>query len=318
MPHRTSPKEVFLHLLSIITLYFAAASFVTLLFQYVNILLPDALSSDYTYASYQGPLRFAVSSLIVVFPVLAAVMWFLNKGYVKEPARREMRLRKWLIYFTLFAAALIMIGDLVYLVYNFLGGEITARFVLKSLSLFLVVGAIFWHYLADIRRHEPMKSMKKLIWGVSVVVAAAVIGSFFLVGSPLTARARRFDDERVNGLQQIQRQVVNYWQTKRTFPTDLDALTNEIQGFRAPADPESGVAYEYRVLGALQFELCATFNLPSVPTARPLSAPAYEPRGAKPLEDFWDHGAGRTCFDRTIDPEFYPPFDLKTRPLPAQ
>src|SRR5438132_4874360 len=42
---------------------------------------------------------------------------------------------KWLIYLTLFVAALIIIGDLVSLIYNFLGGDVTIKFVLKALSV---------------------------------------------------------------------------------------------------------------------------------------------------------------------------------------
>jgi hypothetical protein len=28
----------------------------------------------------------------------------------------------------------------------------------------------------------------------------------------------------------------------------------------------------------------------------------------KPIQDNWQHGAGQQCFDRTIDPQRYPPF----------
>src|SRR3989338_4028643 len=99
---RVLAKEVFLHLLSIITLYFSAASFVTLLFQYVNILSPDVLPLEGGYYS-SYPFRFAVSSLIVVFPVFIIVSWFLNMSYLRDPEKREFKLRKWLVYFTLFA-----------------------------------------------------------------------------------------------------------------------------------------------------------------------------------------------------------------------
>ena len=40
---KVSPKHVFLHLFAIIMLYSSAANFLTLIFQYINILAPDKL-----------------------------------------------------------------------------------------------------------------------------------------------------------------------------------------------------------------------------------------------------------------------------------
>jgi len=43
-------------------------------------------------------------------------------------------------------AALVVIGDLVALVYNFMGGDLTARFVLKVGAILVVAGAVFGYY----------------------------------------------------------------------------------------------------------------------------------------------------------------------------
>ncbi|MBU3934715.1 hypothetical protein KKC00_02000, partial [Patescibacteria group bacterium] len=83
---RNLPRDVFLHFLAIITLYWSAVSFITLLFQYVNYFLPDPFMAGSDY--YLGPIRFAVSSLIIVFPVFIIISWFLNKIYIKEPRLR--------------------------------------------------------------------------------------------------------------------------------------------------------------------------------------------------------------------------------------
>jgi hypothetical protein len=40
------------------------------------------------------------------------------------------------------------------LVYNALGGELTARFVLKVLIVGAIAGIIFWYYLGDLRIDE--------------------------------------------------------------------------------------------------------------------------------------------------------------------
>ena len=154
---KTSPKDFFLHLLAIVTLYASAASFITTVFQYINLAFPDVLEGGRDYWAAQGArsaIRFALSSLIVVFPVYVWVMWFLNKSYIKEPEKRNLRIRRWLIYFTLFVTALIIIGDLVALVNNLLGGEFTVRFILKVLTVFFVAASVFYYYFSDLRKYR--------------------------------------------------------------------------------------------------------------------------------------------------------------------
>src|SRR3989344_7048423 len=117
---KTGPREVFMHLLSIATLYLSAIAFGTLLFQYIDYFFPEPLV-DYPQ-QLSGAIRWAIAALIIVFPVYVWLSWTLRRDEEREPARREMRIRRWLLYFTLFAAAGVLIGDLVALIYNFLGG----------------------------------------------------------------------------------------------------------------------------------------------------------------------------------------------------
>lgn len=153
---KTGPKDVFMHLLAIIALYASAGSFIALVFQYINILIPDVLQ----YGDYYGrvaanrAVRWSIAALVVVFPVYVFTNWYLNKDCSRTPEKRDFRLRKWLIYFTLFASALIIIGDLVTLIYNLLGGELTTRFLLKILTVFFTAGSVFYYYLWDLRRHH--------------------------------------------------------------------------------------------------------------------------------------------------------------------
>ncbi len=304
---KTSAKEVFLHLLAIFTLYGAATSFLVLLFQYINFLVPDILSKEVGYARpFLAPLRFGLSTLIVVYPVFIAVSWFLNKSYIKDAANRELRLRKWLIYFTLFVAAIVMIGDLVTTINTFLSGGLTSRFILKALSVLLVAGLIFGYYLYDVRRTQPSKKVKRFVWIVSSIVATTIIGGFFLAGSPKEERFYQFDQQKINDLQNIQYQIINYWQRKIVLPKTLDNLRDDIAGFQIPVDQQTGASYEYSVKGPEIFELCATFNRPS-----PV-LPANSKRAYAPVPFFgqnWDYQVGRTCFERTIDKQLYPPLE---------
>jgi hypothetical protein len=62
--------------------------------------------------------------------------------------------RRWLTYLTLAIAVSVIIGDSTNLVYHLLGGEVTARFLLKALTIGSIAGAIFVYYLRDLRRDE--------------------------------------------------------------------------------------------------------------------------------------------------------------------
>src|SRR3989344_7867041 len=129
---KSSPRDVFMYLLAIIFLYFSAFDVLALLFQYTDIAFPDVLNQNYGAG---GLIRFALASLIVIYPVFIWVSRFLHRDLIQNPQKTDIRIRKWLLYFTLFVAALLIIGDLVALVNTFLNGEITTRFLLKVLAV---------------------------------------------------------------------------------------------------------------------------------------------------------------------------------------
>ncbi len=310
---RNLPRDVFLHLLAMVTLYWSAISFITLCHNVLNYLLPAV--TDYGYAGFTGSIRFAVSSLIIVFPIFIATSWFLNKIYNRETDVRESKIRKWLIYLTLFVTALVIIGDLVYTINVFLGGEVTLRFILKALSIIVVAGVVFGYYLDDVRRDAPSKLATYFAWGSAVVVLAALVGSFFIIGSPARANLEKIDQIRVSDLQSIQSQVVYYWQRKQVLPATLADLNDPLSSYMIPNDPETKQSYEYMVKDAatLKFELCANFALPGSTdgrgNAKTMPVPAMYPHDG--LSQAFDHAAGRVCFDRTIDKQLYPPIPVK-------
>lgn len=310
LPKRNLPRDVFLHLFSIFALYWVSVSFVALCWQYINYFFPDVLSLRHNYQSYIWPIRFAVASLIITFPLYLLASWYLNKIYKRETVVRESKVRKWLIYLTLFIASLIIVGDLVSVIFNFLGGDITARFILKALSVLAVAAAVFGYYLDDVRRNEPSKLARYFAVASGAVILIMVVGAFFIIGSPQQARLVQLDDQKVNDLQNIQYQIVNYWQRKDQLPQNLTALNDSISGYVVPNDPETNQSYEYTIKDAknLTFELCADFNLES-------SAGQNVPKYAYPVDGIsqnWDHAAGRVCFERTIDKQLYPPLNKQS------
>lgn len=306
---RTSPKDVFLHLLMLVMLYIGVISLISLSFAYINFSFPDPL--NYYRTGILDSIRIQSSMLVVSFPLLLTLSYFIQREYRKNPAKHELRFSKWLTYLTLFVAAITIVIDLIQLVNRFYGGELTTSFVLKVLSVLIVAGAVFGYYIWDVQHESNTSNVPKIVaWISSVVVVVMLVSGFFIAGSPSNQRKIRMDDKRTSDLQSIQWELINYWQLKKALPASLKDLRNDLSGFQVPVDPETGAAYEYTVTAPLQFSLCATYNKESLSDnwqATPMSAPVYykDQYGMSGSQN-WAHGAGRKCFERNIDPELYP------------
>lgn len=305
---KSSPKDVFLHLWMVVSLYVSAVALVNLLFDYVSYFIPDIANARVSLDS----IRWAVAILLTIFPSYVVVAYLLQKEYTRVPEKRESSLRKWLLYLTLFISAVTLIVDFAVLIYNFLGGELSLRFILDLAAVALVAGVVFGYYIWDLRRQDVKISdnAKLMLRSGLAVVALIIAGAFFMVGSPFEQRIIKIDQQRVWNLQAIQNEIVyNYWQNKTSLPPSLEALRNDISGFVPPLDPETGAPYGYNIKGPLIFELCATFGAVSNVVndggmyAEPVT-PYQSLSGRK--NDVWDHEAGYTCFSRTIDPELFP------------
>lgn len=148
----TTAREAFIYLVLFLCLYISAFSFGSLLFHFINRWIPDALL-PYESGDLTG-VRQSVASLIVAFPVYLWLSSLIARAIRRDPDRRGSKVRKWLTYMTLFIAAGVIIGDLITLLFNLLGGELTVRFTLKVLAVLLIAGLIFGYYLWDLRQEE--------------------------------------------------------------------------------------------------------------------------------------------------------------------
>ena len=305
---KITPRDFFMNLLVFGALYTSAVSLLALMFAYINTLFPDNLGY---YGNYAQEIIAPSSVLIVIFPVFILISWLLSRDFKQNSEKKEIKFRKWLIYLTLFATTVTIIVDLIALVSNFYQGELTSQFVFKVVAVLLVALGIFWYYFLDLKGSRILKP-RFFAWLISLVVLGALAAGFFIVGTPVQQRAKRFDERRISDLQNIQNQLVNYWVQKEELPENLDELTKDkLSGFVLPIDPETGLNYQYNKLTAFSFELCIDFKtdsqdypvLSSYKERYPSMVPAvYFPDS---LVNNWGHGKGQTCFERTIDPELY-------------
>ncbi len=331
-----TPKFFFASMGVIITLITSVSSLLVLLFETLDHKFPDALNSVYQYGynSYDfNNIRGALATMIIVFPVFLILSFFWRKICKGELGRIDTIMRKWMIYLILFLASIVVIVDLVTLVRYFVSGEITIRFIYKVLGTAVVALLVGFHYYFELKIFslDNWKKRFGLITGtISILlVLGMIILSFMVMGSPRKQRDLRFDQRRTEDLQNIQYQVINYWQQKEKLPTTLTDLANPISSYSIPVDPEfeKGNKYEYTPKDKLSFELCATFgeemqkgwqeyNNGRVYPAYDLGyseksvSVAYPSYGG--VNESWDHGIGRTCFTRTIDPDIYPPFEKRS------
>ena len=147
-------REAFMYLVMFSTLYLSAYYLGSLVFELINLQYPDPTANDYAELAGEATLRWSVSTVVVAFPVFLYVAWLLGRELRADVTKRASKIRRQLTYLTLLVAAAFLIGDVTTLVYNFLGGDMTVRFVLKVVTVAIIAGASFWYYLRELRHDE--------------------------------------------------------------------------------------------------------------------------------------------------------------------
>lgn len=302
---------------AMVTFYWSVIAYIFLVFEYINYTFPNVLTY-YPADPYQSGISYQMASIIVLFPLYLLLMKLIRADITRDASRKEIWVRRWALILTLFVAGVAIAVDLITLLTTFLNGEeLTTAFLLKVLVIFLVAGGVFMHFIADLRGYWDMFPSRRnaVRIGVAILALVTIIAGFFIVGTPAQARLARFDTQKVNDLQNIQSQVVYFWQAKQKLPTAITDLNNSLNYGPVPTDPQTGQSYTYQITGALSFKLCAEFNAET----RANAAQTSETRAIMPEPvglggkigsvDNWQHAAGQVCFDRTIDPSFYPPLN---------
>jgi type II secretory pathway pseudopilin PulG len=297
-----------LSLFSFVLLGTSAYALGVLYFAIITLLLPDPLSQSwYAEESARSSAHWSIASLIIAFPlyVMALRVWF--KKFREEERVVESAATRWLTYLVLFVAAGTVVGDLVAVLYTFLQGEISGRFVLKALTILVVAGAVFLFYYFERQKVQygkdiPRSCFKRLGVGVSVIVVVGIVLGFVAAGTPSAERARAFDEQRSSDLSSLATCINRYASQYRTLPTELDDLerSTTFSYCSRYVDP-LGTPYEYRVVSELTkgtddgtyegaYELCATFD-----TATADSKAGQQAVRPSALDKWHTHLSGRDC-----------------------
>lgn len=150
-----SAREAFFYLLFFILLAVVSVNLGSLLFALIDTAIQDKIErATYWGGRLDHQIRGAVAGLIVGTPIFLWLARILLKARKSNPALQRSRIRKWLIYISLVIAGSVLVGDAIALVYNFLNGELTWRFTLKSFVVAGIAGSIFGYFINNAERDE--------------------------------------------------------------------------------------------------------------------------------------------------------------------
>lgn len=291
-------KHFVLQLGSLASLYLSLSFLLVLLFGLINIAIPDVADNSWDITSASQGIKIGIAMVIVFFPTYLALTRMVNKNRRLSSNHAYLGLTKWLIYLSLLVGGAVLLGDLVAVIMAFLEGDLTSRFLLKALSVLVVVGSAFQYYLLDVKGHwiENEKKSKTYGYIVGAIVIAIVGFGFTQVQSPSEARELKIDQQQINDLNTIQWQIEDYLFVNNELPESLSELSN----MKLPEAPEERTEYVYERTED-GFRLCATFSQPSMQTdyyGRPYMIDKVTPTIVNP--DNWEHDAGYVCFERAV------------------
>lgn len=337
---KTKALDVFLYLGIGISLVTSVTNLLQVIFSAIDRKFVDLLSGSVYVDMTGSDVRFAIATLVVMFPIYIGLSWYVGKSIVKYHYKQDIPVRKVMIYCTLFVTILTLIGTLVSVIYTYLGGELSVRFGLKALSVFLVALALFSYYYYSLKRDYSKKTSVPMMITIlaSLAVVILVAWSISVIGTPSEMRARKIDNTRLSDISRLQQEILNRVQMTDKLPATLEELSNAFQSYKVPSDPVTKEAYGYTVIQqptikvnlatnkkemviSAVFELCATFDTTRELDARgqPVATPV-EKGGVMATDSFysvsnyyyegdqspfWNHGVGRTCFKRIISSDMY-------------
>jgi len=96
-------------------------------------------------------IRGCMAAIFVSYPLFVILAVTLKRQLMKNPLVKNLRSRKILIYITLIATFLIMLGEIIMTAYNFLAGSFTENAIKHVFVTFLIAGAIFAYFISEVK-----------------------------------------------------------------------------------------------------------------------------------------------------------------------
>jgi hypothetical protein len=145
-----------------------------------------------------------------------------------------------------------------------------------------------------------VKTKDKIFFGGITLLAVFAFGyGLSLIPSPLEARNRQYDDQRVSDVQALQYSIEDYARENYKLPDTLDQTSRAYTSSTlSKTDPETKAPYEYAKVNQFQYQLCATFGTNTTNLTK-------KDRYSDPYNYNYDnpeytHPKGRHCFTKTV------------------
>ncbi|MDP3954517.1 MAG: DUF5671 domain-containing protein [bacterium] len=306
-PSSHSMVDIFINFFSFILLIIIAISIGTLLFSIIDQYIQDPVFEfGYYYNDNTRSIHYATAALIVSFPLYFWAMWLWLKKF-SGADKAESKVSKWTTYFILLVSALVIIGDLISIIFNFLEGELTNRFIFKALSVLVIAGVIFKFYYLERKMIQYKKSVSswklKAVISIAIVLVAGSVSAGFVVGTtPGQARLQKIDNARINNVYNLSSAIESFAHQNKRLPVDFQELARSATfgwGVNQITPDELGKIYTYKINSQTgttgSYELCVFFEAASV--NKESSPAAIRPYGGT---DWYLHDAGLNCHDYQV------------------
>jgi hypothetical protein len=229
----------------------------------------------------------SLAAMMVAFPLYLLVSRVVLREAAADPDKLDSGIRKWLTYMALVIAASVFMGDLITALAYLLRGELTSRFLARSLVVLVLSSGVFWYYFGGLRKMETAADRftrdRVMAVASAVVVVVMILLGFIQLGAPSAQRKLVADSQRVQRLFSLSSAIRNYW---HAHASQLPASLAEVPG--TYIDPLTHDTFEYHPAAGSQYQLCAVFAAPSQQDFDNQS-PRVDPNA-------WTHPAGRFCF----------------------
>ncbi|PKL72582.1 hypothetical protein CVV26_01040 [Candidatus Kuenenbacteria bacterium HGW-Kuenenbacteria-1] len=284
-------------MLSLVALGFTATSIGIIIFQIINkniVDITESFNSEYDIDA----LKLAISAIIVCVPIFFIMTWQINKNLFLGLLDKNSGIRKWLTYFILFASSVVIIGYLISLIFNFLNGELSIKFILKTITAIIISGIVFSYYFYDIKRKIVEKTKSKIsqiyFYGALLIIIATLISSIFFVESPQETRNKKQDYMVAEKIFNIKRAINSYYFSKKKLPENFEELLlgGFIQSENEIRNPKTKEKVEYKIISEDTYELCANFKTSNKNN--------HDEHYNYP-NDQWFHDAGYQCIKKPVE-----------------
>jgi hypothetical protein len=155
----SGPRNVFVYLLSLLTLYLTAIGTAVLVWGLADYWFPDPIERFRS----TGGIRTGISMVVVAFPAFMYLNVYMARKLRSGELPTRSMLRRVMTFVTLFIIALTAIVDLIAILYNFLGGDLTARFAVKAFGILAITGLVFLYYLGELRSQKEADVLPRAV-----------------------------------------------------------------------------------------------------------------------------------------------------------